>query len=81
MVQGFEVLEMLCGQTGWTIYGEEYENIIWGEATPITKKQFADGFAAVKALRIEQAKTKETQKTALLQQLGITADQAKLLLS
>lgn len=81
MAHGFEVLEMLCGQTGWTIYGDEYENIVWGECKPITKKQFTDGFAAVDAWKAQQEATKSAEKTALLTKLGITSDEAKLLLS
>lgn len=81
MAKGFEVLQMLCGETGWTIYGEEFENIVWGECEPITKKQFTDGFAAVDAWKAEQAEAKAAEKSALLAQLGITEDQAKLLLS
>lgn len=79
MAQGYEVLEYLCGQTGWTIYGDEFENIVWGECEPLTKKQFTDGFAAVEAWKLQKAETEAAEKAALLTRLGITADEAKLL--
>ena len=45
MATGAEVLNMLIPSGGWTIRGDEYEGIIFGEATQITKKQFTDGLA------------------------------------
>ena len=45
------------------------------------KKEYEAGFAKYDAWKSEQDATKAAQKAALLDRLGITADEAKLLLS
>ncbi len=81
MAKGGEVLSMLIPTGGWVITGNDYENIQFIEATPITKKQFTDGFAEYDAWKAEQDAAQAAAKTALLDRLGISADEAKLLLS
>jgi hypothetical protein len=82
MAKGYEVLDMLCPNVGRVISGDEYENINWlGETPAITKKQFQDGFAKYDALKLEQDEAKANAKAALLDRLGITAEEAQLLLS
>ena len=82
MATGGEVLGMLIPTGGWVISGDDFASIIYDEGvTPITKKQFTDGFAAFDAWKAEQEATAAANKAALLQRLGITADEAKLLLS
>ncbi len=81
MAKGFEVLEMLIPTGGWVIYGDDWEGVQFIEAEPITKKQFEDGFAVVDARKTEQEAIKIAEKIALLNKLGITEDEAKLLLS
>jgi len=81
MATGAEVLTMLIPQGGWLIRGDEYEGIEWLECDPITKAQFQAGFTDVDAWKAEQDSKAEADKAALLAKLGITADEAKLLLS
>ena len=81
MATGAEVLNMLIPTGGWVITGDEYEGIEFIEATPITKKQFTDGFAQYDAWKAEQDAAQAQAKADLLERLGITADEAKLLLS
>ena len=81
MATGAEVLNMLIPSGGSTIRGDEYEGIIFGEATQITKKQFTDGLANYDNWKTAEAEAKATAKAALLSKLGITADEAALLLS
>jgi len=81
MTTGAEVLSMLIPNGGWSIYGDEYENIQFAECEPITKKQFTDGFAKYDAWKTKQDAAKANAKSALLERLGITEDEAKLLLS
>ena len=61
----------------------DYSTIKWdvleGEAP--TQAEIDTAIEQVKADEIVQAQAKATQKAALLAQLGITAEQAKLLLS
>ena len=80
MTQAYEVLGMLIPDGGWTITGEEYEGIQFLECDPITKKQFTEGFAAYNLYKKNKDEATATQKAALLARLGITADEAKLLI-
>lgn len=81
MATGGDVLSMLIPNGGWYTIGNEYENIQFLECEPITKKQFTDGFAKYDAWKAEQDAVKANAKSALLERLGITEDEAKLLLS
>jgi hypothetical protein len=76
-----QVLEMLLPNGGWYISGEEYEGIQFLQCNPITKAQFEAGFAQYDAWKVAQEATKATEKAALLDRLGITEAEAKLLLS
>lgn len=81
MATGGEVLGMLIPTGGWVIYGDDFDSIIYDEGvTPVTKKQFADGFAAFDVWKAEQEAIKASSKSALLARLGITAEEATLLL-
>jgi hypothetical protein len=81
MAKAYEVLQMLIPQGGWAMTGDEYEGIEWLECEPITKAQFEAGFAQYDAWKAEQDAKAAADKAALLAKLGITADEAKLLLS
>ena len=80
---------MLCPDEKWTMYENDFDTIIWESGkSPITKKQFLDGFDKLETYKKEQnvlleaeIEAKAVAKTALLDRLGITADEAKLLLS
>ncbi len=81
MTHGGDVLFMLIPTGGWAITGNEYEGIQFLECEPITKAQFEAGFAQYDAWKAEQDVKAAADKAALLAKLGITADEAKLLLS
>lgn len=81
MAKAHEVLSMLIPTGGWAITGNEYEGIQFLECEPITKAQFEAGFAQYDAWKAEQDEIKAATKSALLERLGITEDEAKLLLS
>jgi hypothetical protein len=81
MATGGQVLEMLLPNGGWIIVGDDYEGITFLECEAISKAQFESGFAAYDAWKAEQEATKAAEKQALLDRLGITAEEAKLLLS
>ena len=78
--RGSDVLEMLIPTGGWVIAGDDFEGIQFLECEPITKKQFTDGFAKFEALKKEREAAKATAKAALFERLGITADEAALLI-
>tara|TARA_R110000868_G_scaffold191260_2_gene435434 strand:- start:2896 stop:3141 length:246 start_codon:yes stop_codon:yes gene_type:complete len=81
MATGTEVLTLLIPNGGWYISGDEFENIQFLECEPITKAKFEAGFAKADKFKADEAQAKETAKAALLTKLGITADEAALLLS
>jgi hypothetical protein len=62
---------------------DDYASIKWdvlaGDAP--TEAEIDDAIKKVKADELSQAKAKATQKAALLDRLGITEDEAQLLLS
>jgi hypothetical protein len=81
MARPREVLQMLIPSGGWIITGEEYEGIQFLECEPITKEEYEAGFAQYDAWKAEQDAAKAAQKAALLDRLGITEEEAKLLLA
>jgi hypothetical protein len=81
MAKASDVLSMLIPQGGWAMTGDEYEGIQFLECEPITKAQFQAGFAQYDAWKAQKDAKAAADKTALLTKLGITADEAKLLLS
>ena len=80
MADAINVLNMLIPDGGWVLVGDEYEGIDFVQCEPITKKQFTDGFAKYDAWKLEQDAAKAIQRQAILDKLGLTADEAKLLL-
>jgi hypothetical protein len=80
MTKGAEVLGMLIPQGGWVITGDAYEGIQFLECDPISKADFEAGFADYDNLKAAQDADRLAAKTALLERLGITADEAALLL-
>ena len=81
MATGAEVLSMLIPSGGWIISGNEYAGIEFLECDPITETEFELGFAQFDAMKAQQDQAKAADKVALLDRLGITAEEAKLLLS
>jgi hypothetical protein len=62
---------------------DDYSTINWDvlEGDAPTKKQIDDAIKAIKAFELTEAESKAAAKTALLERLGITEDEAKLLLA
>ena len=82
MATGAEVLANLLPSGGWVIYGDDFDSIIYDEGiAPVTQKVFNETFDKIDELKVIEAKNKETAQAALFERLGITADEAKLLLS
>jgi hypothetical protein len=79
MATGAEVLCMLQPKGGWVIYGNEYEGIQFIDCEPITEAEFNAGFTQYDAWKAQQDSDKATAKAALLDRLGITAEEAQLL--
>ena len=81
MATGGEILTMLCPNTEWVIYGDDFDSIQWIKGEQITKAEFEAGFSKYDAWKAEQEAKAQADKTALLAKLGITEDEARLLLS
>ena len=82
MATGGEVLSMLCPNTEWVIYGDDFDSIQWIKGEPITKAQFEAGFAQYDAWKADQDAQMAADKagaTAKLEALGLTADDLKAL--
>jgi hypothetical protein len=81
MATGKEVLSMLIPTGGWVIYGDDFDSIIYDEGVlPVSAKDFKDGFPKVDAWKAKEAAAAEARKAEILNRLGITADEAALLL-
>jgi hypothetical protein len=71
---------MLIPTGSWVITEDDYDSIQWLDCEPITKAEYEAGFAQVDAFKAEQDATKAATKAALLVRLGITEEEARLLL-
>jgi hypothetical protein len=82
MATAADILNYLIPNGGWAIQGEDFDSIVYDEGIkPVTKKQFDDALAIVTQTKAEQAVARSQARTELLTRLGITADEAALLLS
>jgi len=80
MAKHYEVLKYLIPNGGYKQVGETYEGIEFITCEPITKKQYEDGFSNYDAWKAQQDSANATAKAALLAKLGISAEEAALLL-
>lgn len=81
MITGADVLTMLIPEGGWVITGEDYSGVQFFECKPITEKEFTDGFTICQAWKNSQDAAKVLARKAVLDRLGITVEEAALLLS
>jgi hypothetical protein len=80
MATARDVLTMLIPDGGWIITGNEYEGIQFISCDPITEKEFKDGFAKVDAWLAGETIKKDAARKVILDRLGITAEEAAILL-
>jgi hypothetical protein len=77
-----QALASLCPGKEWTLSGDNYADLVWlSEGKAPTKSAIEAEIALLPAKKAEVEAVRATAKAALLAQLGITEDQAKLLLS
>jgi hypothetical protein len=77
-----KALAILAPSAEWTLSGDDYSKIDWiSESTKPTAKQVADTIEQLPALELASIEALLQSKAALLERIGITADEAKLLLS
>ena len=79
--KGKEVMEYLRPNGGWVIYGEDFDSIqYFGDCEPIDKPEFNDALINIENILNAQQQAKTSQRQALLAKLGITEEEARLLL-
>jgi hypothetical protein len=82
MATASEVLQLLRPDGGWVIVADDFDSIRWDEdVEPLTKTAFNAGFAKADLAISKAQADKEAAKNALFAKLGITEDEAKLLLA
>jgi len=82
MANGSEVMTHFFPNGGYYIQGDDFSTVFYDEGvTPITKKQFDDTFKIIDSIKFQKESEKAAMKTAILDRLGLTAEEAKLLLS
>lgn len=80
-ITGGDVMTYLLPEGGWSIHGEDFDSVIFDKgAKTITKAQFEAGFESYATWKAEQDAIKASAKAALLDRLGITEEEARLLL-
>jgi hypothetical protein len=79
MIYAGDAVNSLRPNTEWTLTGETVDGLIFHtkNVKPITAKELADEIARLEAIEAQ----KPALKSALLERLGITEDEAKLLLA
>jgi hypothetical protein len=82
MTRGADVINFLCPDVEFALNGDDFDSVLWVnlDKAPITKKQYQDGFAQYDAWKSEQDAAKAAQRQALLTRLGITEEEARILL-
>jgi hypothetical protein len=78
-----EAIFKLRPNSEFVIHDNDYSTIEWFvlDGTAPTKAEIDAAIKQIKAQEVTEAAAKATEKTALLARLGLTADEAKLLLS
>jgi len=70
-----------CFDAEWSLSGDTYEGLVWLSDTPKPTKEELDAlWPSVKAACEKEITNAIEARAALLARLGITADEAKLLL-
>jgi hypothetical protein len=80
MAKSWEVLSMLIPDGGYVQIGDTFEGITFLECEPITKKQYTDGFNVYDTWKAQRDLARANAKVALLDRMGLTAEEATLLL-
>ena len=77
MNKSIEILTILRPNGGWTIQGDDFNTIqYFDNCVPLTEEEIANGENLLSIKAIE----KEATRAAILDRLGLTADEAALLL-
>jgi hypothetical protein len=81
MIHLSDVLEMLRPNGGYIVYGEDFDSIQYiGDIKPVTKKEIEQGFKDFETWKAKQQSDKEAAKKAILDRIGLTVDEVKMIL-
>ena len=82
MISYTAILNKKYAGSQWTLNGDDYEGLVWlSDTDKPTKKELDDLWPKVQSEMAAEIETKAAHKAALLNRLGITEAEAKLLLS
>jgi len=77
-----KALQILIPNCEWKLVGDSYDDIEWlSEGAAPAKKDVLAKMEEIKKLELAEIENKANAKAALLARLGMTADEAALLLS
>ena len=77
-----KALNNLVPESKWSLLGDNYEDLIWlSDGTPPSIEQIEKEIKAIPAKEAKAKADAAAAKAALLTKLGITAEEAVLLLS
>ena len=77
-----KALYNLAPKDEWTLSGDDYSELNWiSDGTPPTVEEIEAEIKLLPSKELAAKENKENAKLALLDKLGITAEEAKLLLS
>jgi hypothetical protein len=76
------ILRKKYPNTEWILDGDDYSGLVWlSDTNKPTKAELDAQWDEVQAIIQAEAEAKAAEKAALLDRLGITEDEAKLLLA
>jgi hypothetical protein len=77
-----KALEILRPNGGWAIVADDFDSIFYDEGvTPVTQKEFTDTLKIAEQTYLAELEAKATSRAAILDRLGLTEQEAKILLS
>ena len=77
-----QILSRKFNNNEWSLNGDDYAGLVWLSENPKpTKKNLEDLWPVVEQELLDEKSDKTNAKAALLERLGITEDEAKLLLA
>ncbi len=80
MAKSYEVIAYLRPNGGWLQRGEEYEGIEFIDCEPFSREEFEAGFAQYDTWKAEQDALAQAKRQSLLDKLGISQEEAQILL-
>ena len=79
-ILGADIMDLLRPNGGWIMVGDDFEGITFMDCEPVAKAEFDKALADYPKLLADKTEQIATDKAALLAKLGITAEEAQLLL-